>query len=160
MQRPTVSAALQVALALMLAALLVACGDGFRELINPPGASVQQLRADAQGPWKVTLRLQNFSNVRTEFANVDLVLFVGGARAGTLKSSAPLAVEADSVELVQFELTPTAAARGALAAPSVREAGIAYRVEGRLVTSEPRGSYPLSYDSRLAPVPGRAGEFR
>ncbi|MEO6065452.1 MAG: hypothetical protein ABIP49_06730 [Lysobacterales bacterium] len=160
MQRPTMSGALQVTLALMLTALLVACGDGIRELINPPGASVQQLRADAQGPWQVTLRLQNFSNVRTEFASVDLALFVGGVRAGTLKRSAALAVEADSVELVQFELAPTAAAREALAAPSVREAGIAYRLEGRLVTSEPRGSYPLSHDSRLTPVPGRAGEYR
>ena len=145
---------------LMLAAVLAGCGDGFRELINPPGASVQQLRAEASGPWHVTLRLQNFSNVRTEFAVVDLVLSVGGERAGVLQRSTTLAVEADSVELVQFELTPGDSARASLANPSVQDTGIAYRLEGRLATSEPRGNYPLAHDSRLAPVPGRPGEFR
>lgn len=144
----------------LLAALLAGCGSGFRELINPPGASVQQLHADARGPWQVTLRLQNFSNVRTEFSMVDLMLSVGGEHAGRLQRSAVLAVEADSVELVQFEVAPSDAARAVLAAPSVRDAGIAYHLEGRLTTREPRGSYPLSHDSRLAPVPGRAGEYR
>jgi len=146
--------------ALLLAGLLAGCGDGFRELINPPGASVQQLHAEAQGPWQVTLRLQNFSNVRTQFEVVDLAFSIGGERAGKLQRTAAIAVEADSVELLQLELVPTAAARAALAAPSVRDSGIAYRLEGRLATSEPRGSYPLVHDSRLAPVPGRAGEYR
>lgn len=145
---------------LLLAALLVGCGDGFRELINPPGASVQQLHADVQGPWQVTLRLQNFSNVRTEFSMVDLVLSVGGEHVGRLERNAILVVEADSVELVQFEVAPSDAARVVLSAPSVRDAGIAYQLEGRLATREPRGSYPLAHASRLAPVPGRAGEYR
>ncbi len=145
---------------LLLIAPLAGCGDGFRELINPPGASVQQLRAPAQGPWMVTLRLQNYSNVRTEFSGVDLEFSIGGARAGKLALGAGLTVEADSVELVQLELTPSDAARGVLAAPSVRDTGIAYRLEGKVATSEPRGGYPLLYDSRLAPVPGRPGEFR
>lgn len=147
----------------LLSVLLVSlagCGDGFRELINPPGASVQQLRSEANGPWQISLRLQNFSNVRTTFATVDLTLSIGGARVGTLKRSAALVVEADSVELVQFEVLPGSEARALLASPSVRESGIAYHLEGRLATSEPRGSYPLEHDSRLAPVPGRPGEFR
>lgn len=144
----------------MLVVLLAGCGDGFRELINPPGASVQQLRADGPGPWRVTVRLQNFSNVRTRFAMVDLALSVGGASAGRLRRATDVAVEADSVELLQFELEATPAARSALAAPAVRNAGILYRLEGTLDTAEPRGSYPLTHDSRLAPVPGRAGEYR
>ncbi len=144
----------------LLLVTLAGCGDGFRELINPPGASVQQLRANATGPWKVTLRLQNFSNVRTTFNTIDLTLSVADVRAGTLKRGTTLAVEADSVELVQFELQPVENARALLASPAVQEAGIAYRLEGRLVTSEPRGNYPLEHESRLAPVPGRPGEFR
>lgn len=144
----------------LLVALLAGCGDGFRELINPPGASVQQLRADAQGPWHVTVRLQNFSNVRTRFAMVDLTLSVDGATAGKLRLGTDVAVEADSVELLQFDLDAAPGARAALAAPSVRDAGISYRLEGRLDTIEPRGSYPLTHDSRLAPVPGRPGEYR
>jgi len=139
---------------------LAACGDGIRELINPPGASVQQLRADAAGPWRISLRLQNFSNVRTTFAAVDLTLSIGGVRAGALKRGTALAVEADSVELVQFEVMPGIESRALLASPLVQTSGIAYRLEGRLATSEPRGNYPLEHDSRLAPVPGRPGEFR
>jgi len=144
----------------ILLVLLAGCGDGFRELINAPGASVQQLRSDATGPWQISLRLQNFSNVRTTFASVDLTLFMGGVRVGRLNRATTLAVEADSVELVQFEVTPGSEARALLASPAVQASGIAYRLEGRLATSEPRGSYPLEHDSRLAPVPGRPGEFR
>ncbi len=154
------SGALRTGAMLALLALLCSCGDGFRELINPPGASVQQLKADDRGEWKVMLRLQNFSNVRTEFASIELDLYVGGVRAGRLRGKEAQVVEADSVEIVAFGLTPAAAAREALAASSVRTAGITYRLEGRLDTREPRGSYPLAHESRLAPVPGREGEYR
>jgi len=142
------------------AALLAGCGTGFREFVNPPGASVQQLRAGDDGPWQVTLRVQNFSNVRTEVSRMDLVLFVGAARAGSLALDKVLEVEADSVEIVQLALKPDAQARAVLASDNTQTAGVAYRLEGRIETREPRGDYPLSHESRLAPVPGRAGEFR
>lgn len=149
---------LLVVLAMALA--LTGCGDGIREFINPPGASVQRLEVATDGGWKVTLRVQNFSNVLTEFEQIELALYVDGRRAGMLSRGADLIVESDSVELLVLDLDAAAAAQTTLASESALRNGFAYRLEGSIETRKPRGRYPIAFDSRLAPVPGRAGEFR
>ncbi len=151
---------LPVLLVLVLTLLSTGCGDGIREFINPPGASVQRVEIQDGGAWKVTLRVQNFSNVRTEFERVELALFVDGNRAGMLSRGADLVVESDSVELLILEIDAAVAARAVLASESALRSGVAYRLEGSIETRKPRGRYPIAFDSRLAPVPGRPGEFR
>lgn len=149
-----------VLLALVAMLVLGGCGDGIREFINPPGASVQRVETQADGRWKVTLRVQNYSNVRTEFEQIELALFVDGRRAGMLSRGAGLVVESDSVELLSLEIDAAQAAKAALGSESARKNGVAYRLEGSIETRKPRGRHPIAFDSRLAPVPGRPGEFR
>src|SRR5690606_26124638 len=53
---------------LLCALLLTACsGGGVRKRVFPPSASVQEVVVEADGRWRLALRLQNFSNVPHRF---------------------------------------------------------------------------------------------
>jgi hypothetical protein len=61
--------------------------------------------------------------------------------------------------VVETPLVLTADARTALA--DAGQSGVlTYRIAGRVTTTRPDGRYPVEFESRLSPVPGRPGEFR
>jgi hypothetical protein len=140
--------------------LLAACAGGPRRQINPPRASVQELAVQADGQWRVSVRLQNFSNVPTTFGDVDAALQVGGQDAGRVHFVPTVAVGPESAEVVVVMLAPSAGAKTAVATALGTGRSVRYHLAGAIVTRDPRGKHDFEYDSALNPVPGLAGVLR
>jgi hypothetical protein len=147
-------------LAVVAAFALAGCAGGGRRQINPPRASVQELAVQADGQWRVSVRLQNFSSVPTAFADVDAELVVGGQPAGALRLSPALTVGPESADVAVVTMAPQSGAKSAIAAALASGRSVRYRLSGKIGTREPKGSYPFEYDSALSPVPGLAGVLR
>ena len=145
-----------------LGLLLAACtgGDGVRERIFPPTASIQELVQTSDG-WMVKLRLQNFSNVSMRFAAVEARLHLGQIDVGSITLDPAIDVPGNSVEVLETRLTPPAAARAAVDAVLQSRAGLRYKLEGEIRSSEPRERRDdFLFESSLSPVPGLTGVLR
>jgi hypothetical protein len=143
--------------------LLAACArtsEGVKRRVNPPGASVQELAVQADGQWRIALRLQNFSNVPTTFVEVGVDLAVAGQPAGHVQAQPALTIGPESADVTTVTLAPSPAARAAVAAALADGRSVRYRLAGHIATRDPKGSYPLEYESALSPVPGLAGVLR
>jgi hypothetical protein len=141
---------------------LAACtrGDGVRERIFPPTASIQEL-VQAEGRWTLKLRLQNFSNVSMRFDALDARLTVGDVDAGRIALTPTIDVPGNSVEVLETTLTPPPAAGAAIAAALERRSAIRYTLEGEIRSSEPRNREDeFLHESSLTAVPGLNGVLR
>jgi hypothetical protein len=145
---------------LAVVVLLAGCSSGPRREINPPRASLQELAVQADGQWRLSVRLQNFSNVGTSFVSVDAALDVAGEAAGPVKAQPMLLVGPNSAEVVTVVIAPTAAAKTAVAASLAARRGVRYRLAGRIRTQDPDGNHAFEYESTLDPVPGLDGVLR
>lgn len=139
------------ALVAMLAISLAACGGGgIVKRINPPVASVQQLRVAADGSWSLVVRVNNFSTVPMRFERIDSSLSVAGGASVPVIVSLGFDIPGQSAEVVE------ATVRGNTTIDPSRS--FAYRLSGTIATSEK--SFDFEKESRLEPVPGIPGEFR
>jgi hypothetical protein len=140
-----------------IAFALFACGPVKR--VNPPAATVQRL-AIANDALTLDLRLQNHSDIETRFGFIDLDVSIEDTGVGRIEQSAGITAAPHSVEIVTITLPIAGDARAAIDAAVAGGKSLRYRIEGRIETEEPGGDYPLEYESRLSPVPGRPGEYR
>ena len=147
-------------LAIAFLATLAGCASGPKKIINPPKASIQELAVQPDGSWRLTLRLQNFSNVSTAFAQLDAKLYVGGQDAGTLAVRPAITVGPESADVVSATLTPALGAKLVVASALASRRSATYTLTGSIRTSEPKGSYPFTHDSTLDPAPGLTGVMR
>jgi len=152
--------ALKILFALVFLTLLSACGGRVKKVINPPRASIQELAAQANGQWKLSVRLQNFSSVPTQFASVSARLRVDGQDAGDIVLSPAVTVGPEAADVVSTMITPALAAKVTVASALAAGRPVRYTLVGRIVTSEPRGDSPFEYDSVLNPAPGLNGVMR
>lgn len=138
--------------ALALGAALAACSSGPPRRVHPSTASIQQLAVEADGSWRVVLRLQNFSTFPMRYSGVDAKLSIDGKDVGTLSVALDLDILANSGDVVEARL------QGGSALPQDRD--FAYRLDGTIRTSEPKESFDFERSSRLSPVPGVANTWR
>lgn len=152
---------LPLLLLVLVAGLLVACGDGIRKRVFPPTASVQELAVQPDGRWALKLRLQNFSNVAMRFDALDATLHVGEIEVGQVTLAPALSVPGNSVEVLDATIAPPAAATSAVTAVLQSRAGIRYRLVGRIRSSDPqRRDDEFTFESSLSAVPGLSGVLR
>lgn len=153
-----------VALLTLFIATLTACGGGggVRQRLFPPTLSVQELAVQADGRWKLKLRMQNFSNVSMRITTVDAQLRVGGDEAGTIALQPGMSVPPESAEVVEFSLQPTAAAAATVKAAIEAGRSVRYAVQGTIHSNEPRSRRDeFTFDNgQLSAVPGLTGVLR
>jgi len=142
----------------ILLLVLAGCFGGPTRNIFPPRASIQQLAVQADGSWKLQLRLQNYSNVSTTFATVDARIEVAGNAAGGVSAAPAIRIGPESADVVEASLKPSAAAAQAVA--SLRSGNLRYKLAGRIVTSDPKGDNEYTFEGVLSPVPGLVGVLR
>ncbi len=142
----------------ILLLVLVGCSSSPVRNIFPPRASIQQVTVQADGSWKLQLRLQNYSNVSTTFATVDAKIELAGTAGGSLSAAPAIRIGPESADIVEVGLKPSPAAAQALAA--LHTGNIRYKLAGRITTSDPKGDYPYTFESVLSPVPGLNGVLR
>jgi hypothetical protein len=139
--------------------LLAGCGsDGPVKHVFPPRASIQQLTIEADGGWKLQLRVQNYSSISETFAKVDAKVEVAGNAAGNISVSPAIRIGPSSADVVEASLVPTPAARQAVA--SLRSGNVSYKLVGHIVTSDPVGDNEYTFEGVLSPVPGLPGVLR
>ena len=150
MRRPLAPALRLLALA-GLCLLLAACGNGIRERVYPPSASLQQLTAQADGSWQLELVLRNYGNVPIQIERIDVGLVIDGIDAGRLQQPGQR-VGPTSREVLRIDLQPSPAAADRIAAALASRQGVRYRVSGTLETSEPerrRDNFEFEYLTHL-----------
>lgn len=155
------SQALKIISCVALSSVLAACSGGaVRKQINPPRASLQQLAVQADGQWKLSVRLQNFSNVPTAFESVNAKLVVGGQDAGSFSLAPAMTIGPESADVVSATLRPALGAKLVVASALSSGQSVRYVVSGKIATSNPKGEYDFSFDSTLNPAPGLNGVLR
>ncbi|GAB2660547.1 hypothetical protein [Arenimonas aestuarii] len=155
MRRVTVAALL-----LAFVALLAACAGGPPKRVYPPQASVQELRVQDDGTWRLSLRIRNFSTVPMRFSRLRASLTVGGQDAIRFDLDPGITVGPGSAELVEQVFTPGPGARDAVTQALANRRSVAYLLSGRLASSDPGTDDAIEYPSRLDPVPGLDGVLR
>lgn len=164
-RRPARSPAMFRWLLALLALLLplTGCMGDLLKRVSPPAVAIQQLTVEADGHWRVQLRINNFSNLPMRFSTIALEVQVQGIAAGTLQATPNLDIGPTSADVTELRLLPTADARIALATALASGQGIAYALKGTVSASADGArtrDYPLHADSRLNPAPGLSGVLR
>ncbi|MDR2013899.1 MAG: LEA type 2 family protein [Rhodanobacter sp.] len=140
-------------LVLGLACTLTACGGGGPvKRVHPSTASIQQLAVQADGVWRITLRIQNYSTTPMHYSALDAKLSIAGVEAGRIGIVPDIDIVGSSGDVVETTLKTSAKI------PSGND--FAYELKGHIQTSEPKGSFPFTTSSRLSPVPGIANTYR
>jgi hypothetical protein len=148
---------------LLLCATLAGCGSGPVRRVSEPAASIQQLTVRADGSWSVDVRIDNFSSVPMRFDTVSLAVAVGGETAGTLQGRPAIAIGPESADVATLTLTPTSAARIAVADALSSRKSLAYTLKGNVEATPEQGksrNFDIERSSALNPVPGLAGVLR
>jgi hypothetical protein len=147
----------------LLCATLAGCGGGPVRRVSEPAASIQQLTVRADGSWSVDLRINNFSSVPMRFDNVSLAVAVGGESAGTLQGQPAISIGPESADVATLTLSPTSAARIAVADALSSRKSLAYTLNGSVDATPEEGksrSFEIERSSALNPVPGLPGVMR
>jgi hypothetical protein len=153
---------LSLAALLALTLSLSACGGSgaVKKQINPPRASVQQLTVQANGQWRLVLRIQNFSNRPADFSSLDGNLKFGGEDAGAFTAAPNMNIGPETADTVETTMTPSLGAKLAVASALSAGQSIRYEISGRIGTSQRKDPYDFKYESSLNPAPGLPGVLR
>ena len=139
--------------AIVATLVLAACGSGPAKRVSPPTASVQELAVQADGSWRLLVRVQNFSNVSMTFDLLEANLEVDGKEIGRISRAIDLDIPGGSADVFETSLMPTTTAR-------LEATDFAYQLKGRITSREPKGDFRFERASRLSPVPGLGGTWR
>lgn len=139
--------------AILGAALLAACGGGPVRRVSPPTAGIQELSVLPDGRWKLSVRIENFSNVPMRFSAIDATLDIGGRSAGRVQAATDLDVPGGSGDVLSVTLTPAAGV-------TLGGSNIAYELRGTIDSADPKRRDAFERSSRLSPVPGLADTYR
>lgn len=140
-----------------------ACSSGPVRRISPPAANIQQLTVNADGSWKIDLRLQNYSSIPMRFDTAKLAVAVAGQAAGQLQASPSISIGPESADVVSVAFAPAVAAKLVVADALASRRGVPYTLQGTLAATPEKGkSRDFDVDSRntLSPQPGLQGVLR
>ncbi len=151
---------IRAVLVVVLVALLAACSGAPPKRIFPPQATLQELRVQPDGQWVASVRIQNFSTVPMRFSRLTATLSVGGSEATRIDIDPAVGIGPGSIEVVRHTFTPGADARAAVDRAFSGNTSVRYQLAGSLTASEPSGTYDVTYQSALDPVPGLPGVLR
>lgn len=148
---------------LVCVALLAACASGPVRRVSEPSARIQQLTVQADGSWTVDLRIENFSSINMRFDAVQLTLKLAGTDAGVVAARPALTIGPESADVVSVAVTPTVAAKLAVADALAGNRGVDYTLAGD-VTATPdeqrQREFRIERSSALSPAPGLPGVLR
>ena len=142
---------------------LAACGEKVVKRVSEPASSLQQLTVNADGSWKVALRLQNFSSMPMRFDDVALKLSVGDAEAGTLSAKPGVSIGGASADVIELQLQPAAQARLIVADALASNHTLAYTLEGSVSATpeeKKQRTFQINNRSTLNHAPGLPGVLR
>lgn len=141
----------QLIVLLALTAFAAGCGSGPPKRITPSAVTIQQLVAQPDGQWRLTLRIQNFSTMTMTYSSLHATLLIAGADVGAIDLKPGLDIPSNSADVVDTALHASA---------RLPSGDIEYKLEGTVDTSEPKASFKIDRSGRLSPAPGLPGTWR
>ncbi|KRB02309.1 LEA type 2 family protein [Lysobacter sp. Root690] len=147
----------------MMVALLASCGTGPVRRVSEPAARIQQLTVRANGSWAVEVRIENFSSIPMRFDRFDLQLKLGEDAAGQLQAQPGLSIGPESADVIKVELTPSGAAKLAIADALSGGRSLNYSLKGDIFATPDEGkqrTFTIERSSALSPAPGLPGVMR
>ena len=146
---------------IMLCLMLVisACGGPVKRVF-PPQVSVQEIVLQADGQVSVKFRIQNYSTLPTNYSRVTGSLKFGDIEAASLDFNPSISVGPGSNEIVTQNFRLNTSAQNAITTAIKNRSRLAYKLNGEITSSEPRGRYEIKYESALNAVPGLNGTLR
>ena len=141
----------RLAVLLALAAFAAGCGSGPPKRITPSAVTIQQLVAQPDGQWRLTLRIQNFSTMTMTYASLHATLHIAGADVATIDLQPGLDIPSNSADVIDTTVHASA---------KLPSGDIDYKLEGTIDTSEPKANFKLDRSGRLSPAPGLPGTWR
>ncbi|GAB2593257.1 hypothetical protein ISP15_09690 [Dyella jejuensis] len=154
----------------MLACVLVACGPQ-RQSVFPPNITIQQMRVQPDGAWKLTLRIQNNSYTGMDYQSIEGQLQVAQGIPVRVHAAFDLQIPSFAGDVLDVDVLPTPAMSKALQAVAAKgSAGsLGYALSGIVHCTpnledhpddkNPR-DFPFKHDDFLSPVPGIANTYR
>ncbi|HBK57455.1 MAG TPA: hypothetical protein DDZ76_14385 [Xanthomonadales bacterium] len=148
-----------------LTILLAGCGggigsQGLPERVWPPQTRLQELAVQADGSWRVVVRLTNFSTVKVRYGRIDVRLDIEGTPAGPIVFETDIGMAAGAAEPFDMTLRPHADAARTIERALAEGRSVRYSVTGEAAALEPRGRWPQQFEGVLTPVPGLSGVLR
>jgi len=147
----------------LAAALLASCGGGQVRRVSEPAARIQQLTVRANGSWAVEVRIENFSSIPMRFDRFDLQLKLGEDIAGQLQAQPAVSIGPESADVVTVNLTPSGAAKIAIADALSGARSLAYSLKGDIAATPDEAKqriFTIERSSALSPAPGLPGVMR
>jgi hypothetical protein len=141
---------------LLLIALLAACG-GPRRVLGPPTLSVQEFET-IDGHYIARVRVDSPASMAVTLERFDWKLTLADLSSGSGSQTLSQTLPPISGDIIRIDLGAVSSLP-ALAQLS-GDASLTYILEGELKCSEPNVRFPLRYDGRLRPTPGKPGSFR
>jgi hypothetical protein len=147
------------------ASLLVACGPP-KKSVFPPTVTIQEMHAAPGQPWQLRLRVSNNSYGEMDFRSLDAHLRIADLPVVGLAQPVDLDIPAIAADVLEVQVTPTAAMRAALAAVAARgSAGsLPYAIDGAMTARPEQEKAARSFEFQahdwLSPVPGIPDTYR
>jgi len=154
MVRPLRLAALTVVLA-----VLAGCGGVPTHPINPPNASIQLLEMQPDGRWKVSIRLENFSDKTVHYSTLKAELRISGTDTGEISLKPEMDIPGLNADIVETTLTPSSDLQKAFALDVKSPGGAPYEIKGTIGIPEAGKDFKFEHKSRLSPVPGIPNQY-
>src|SRR4051812_17989543 len=126
--------------ALAIACIVSGCGSGQVRRITPSTVSIQQLVAEPNDQWRVTLRIQNYSTIAMHYAALHGTLHLAGADVGTIDLKPEVDIPPNSADVVEATLHASA---------KLPAGDVEYKIAGTIDTSEPKENFKFERSSRL-----------
>jgi hypothetical protein len=152
---------LRIAVLTVVFASLAGCfGNGNLHPINPPNASIQLLEVQPDGRWKLTIRMENFSDLTQHYSTLKATLRISGIDTGELSLNPDMDVPGLNADTIDTIITPSDDLRKAFALDVKSPGGAAYELKGTIGIPAAKKDFKFEHKSRLSPVPGIPNQYR
>ncbi|HEX7916455.1 hypothetical protein [Rudaea sp.] len=148
------------ALAAVLVSLAGCFGGGRQHPINPPNASIQLLEVQPDGRWKLSIRLENFSDKTVHYSTLKAELRISGVDAAQLDLKPEMDIPGLNADVVETTISPNGDLQKAFALDVKAPGGAAYELKGTIRIPEADKDFKFEHKSRLSPVPGIPNQYR
>ncbi|MBS0583373.1 MAG: hypothetical protein JSS42_09770 [Proteobacteria bacterium] len=148
------------ALAVVLVSLAGCFGGGVKHPINPPNASIQLLEVQPDGRWKLSIRLENFSDKTVHYSTLKAELRVSGIEATQLDLKPEMDIPGLNADIVETTISPGSDLQKAFALDVKAPGGAAYELKGTIGVPAADKDFKFEHRSRLSPVPGIPNQYR
>ncbi|HWU75757.1 MAG TPA: hypothetical protein VN043_04585 [Rhodanobacter sp.] len=156
---------LQISLLILFGTGLIGCGPP-KKSVYPPTVSIQQLQVQADGQWRLTLRIQNNSYGEMDFKSLDGQLQIASLMPVRLHATFKRDIPALAGDVIQLDLLPTTAMSQTLQAVADKgSAGaVAYHINGS-ASAKPEQEkrvrdFEFDGNAWISPVPGITNTWR